>query len=197
MTESALSLLQRLLVARYGDLKTRLTRRLGSEDLASEALQDTWLRLQGDRTTVVINHSPEAYLFRTAVNAANDRRRSEVRRLTQAEVASLVTVPDDTPGPDRVLAARRELRDFAVILAELPPRQRAILLAARLEGMQRNEIAARYGISKRMVLRELAAAQNYCAARLRRAHPTGFTFGSRQASSLQPNRAGEEDGGDK
>ncbi len=194
MTEGALSFLQRLLVARYGDLKTRLTRRLGSEDLASEALQDTWLRLQGDQTAMVV-HSPEAYLFRTAVNAANDRRRSEARRLTRAEVVSLLTVPDEAPGPDRVLAARRELRDFAAILAELPPRQRAILLAARLEGMQRSEIAARYGISKRMVLRELAAAQNYCAARLRRVHPAGFTFGSRQTSSLQPDQASEEDGG--
>jgi DNA-directed RNA polymerase specialized sigma24 family protein len=126
MTEGALSLLQRLLVARYGDLKTRLTRRLGSEDLASEALQDTWLRLQGDQTATVVQ-SPEAYLFRTAVNAANDRRRAEARRLTRAEVASLLIVPDDAPGPDRALTARRELRDFSAILAELPPRQRAIL----------------------------------------------------------------------
>jgi RNA polymerase sigma factor (sigma-70 family) len=196
VTESALSLLQQLLVACYGDLKTRLTRRLGSEDLASEALQDTWLRLQGDQTATVVQ-SPEAYLFRAAVNAANDRRRAEARRLTRTDVASLLMVPDEAPGPDRALTARRELRDFSTILAELPPRQRAILLAARLEGMQRNEIAIRYGISKRMVLRELASAQNYCAARLRRAHPTGFTFGSRQTSGLQSGRAGEEDGEEK
>jgi RNA polymerase sigma factor (sigma-70 family) len=193
MTGNALSQLQRLLVARYGALKTRLTRRLGSEDLASEALQDTWLRLQGEQSAMVV-HSPEAYLFRTAVNVANDRRRAEARRLTRAEVDALLMVPDDSPEPDRVLTARRELRDFAAILAELPPRQRDILLAARLHGMQRNEIAARYGISKRMVLRELAAAQDYCAARLRRTHPNGFTFGSRQTSTLRLVRASDEDG---
>jgi RNA polymerase sigma-70 factor (ECF subfamily) len=195
MTESALSQLQRLLITRYGELKTRLTRRLGSEDLASEALQDTWLRLQGEQIAMVV-HSPEAYLFRTAVNAANDRRRAEARRLTRAEVASLLTVPDDAPEPDRVLTARQELEDFAAILAELPPRQRAILLAARLQGLQRNEIAARYGISKRMVLRELAAAQDYCAARLRRTHPNGFTFGTRQTSTLRIVRTRDEDGGE-
>ena len=53
-------------------------------------------------------------------------------------------------------------------MAELPPRQRAILLAARLDALPRREIARRYRISVRLVQRELQEAQDYCAARIKR-----------------------------
>jgi len=49
-------------------------------------------------------------------------------------------------------------------MAELPPRQREILLAARLDGLPRREIANRLGISLRLVEKELQRAQEYCLA---------------------------------
>ncbi|MGY3587623.1 DNA-directed RNA polymerase specialized sigma24 family protein [Bradyrhizobium sp. USDA 4341] len=45
MTEASLTLIRRLLVERYDELKRRLARRLGSAELAGEALQDAWLRI--------------------------------------------------------------------------------------------------------------------------------------------------------
>jgi RNA polymerase sigma-70 factor (ECF subfamily) len=152
---------------RYDDFKLRLARRLGSAELAGDALQDTWLKLQQDDGIAAVR-SDAAYLFRIAVNIARDRRRAEKRRLTTSEVETLLNVADDGPNPERVAETRSELRALQRIMAELPPRQCAILLAARLEGLPRQEIARRFRISVRMVQRELQDAQDYCAARLKR-----------------------------
>ena len=167
MTDTSLAALRRLLLSRYADFKARLTRHLGSSELAGEALQDTWLRLERGEGIATI-HSHDAYLFRIAVNLARDRQRAEDRRLTTAEVETLLSVAAEAPDPEQVVTARAELRALEAAMAELTPRRRAILLAARLDGLSRREIAARYRISVRLVQRELQEAQDYCAARIRR-----------------------------
>lgn len=183
MTETSLAALRRHLLLRYNDLKARLTRRLGSADLASDALQDTWLRLEDGNNIAAVRHA-DAYLFRTAVNIANDHRRAEARRLTTDEVEALLDIADDRPDPMRVSEARSELLALEDVMAELPPRQRAILLAARLDELPRREIARRFRISVRLVQRELQEAQDYCAARLRRSS-VSFTSGRRETSYQQ------------
>jgi len=167
MTDESLAALRRLLLHRYEDLKFRLARYLGSPELAGEALQDTWLRLERGEGIVAVR-SHDAYLFRIAVNLARDRQRTEDRRLTTNEVEALLTVQDEAPDSERTVAARSDLRALEAVMAELPPRQRAILLAARLDGLPRREIARRYRISVRLVQRELQEAQDYCAARMKR-----------------------------
>jgi RNA polymerase sigma factor (sigma-70 family) len=188
MTETSLTALRHLFLQRYERLRSRLARHLGSSDLAGEALQDTWLRLERGEGIAVV-HSHDAYLFRIAVNLARDRQRTEERRLTSGEVETLLTIVDDAPDAEQVAVARSDLRALEVVMAELPPRQRAILLAARLDGLPRNEIAKRYRISKRLVQRELQQAQDYCAARMKR--PKLFTLNARETSINQkPTAAG-------
>ena len=51
-------------------------------------------------------------------------------------------------------------------IAELTPRRRVILLAARLQGMPQREIASRLGVSLRLVEKELRLAQEHCARKL-------------------------------
>ena len=95
MTDASLAALRHLLLHRYEDFRSRLTRYLGSSELAGEALQDTWLRLErGEGIALVQNH--DTYLFRIAVNLARDRQRKE-HRLTANEVEALLTVEDDAP----------------------------------------------------------------------------------------------------
>lgn len=179
MTDASLVALRRRFLQRYEDLKSRLARHLGSSDLAREALQDTWLRLEReDGITAVRSH--DAYLFRIALNLARDRRRTEERRLTSNEIETLLTIVDDAPDAEHVAVARSDLRVLEAVMAELPPRQRAILLAARLDGLPRREIARRYRISTRLVQRELQEAQDYCAARMKR--PMLFTSDARETS---------------
>jgi RNA polymerase sigma-70 factor (ECF subfamily) len=51
-------------------------------------------------------------------------------------------------------------------LAELSPRRRHILLAARVEGRMLRDIAEQLGLSQRMVELELKAAVLHCSGRL-------------------------------
>lgn len=101
MMPSSLSVLRDFMLQRYDDLKARLTRRLGCPDLASDALQDTWLRLEGKEELGPVD-SPGPYLMRMAVNVAVDQQRVENRRLTVAEAEVLLHIADPAPRPERI-----------------------------------------------------------------------------------------------
>jgi RNA polymerase sigma-70 factor (ECF subfamily) len=165
MTNATPTMLRGLLAARYDDLKARLSRRLGSSELASDALQDTYVRLGVAEVSGPIR-SPAAYLFRMAFNVAMDQKRVEKRRLVRNEIHDLLDIADEAPGPDRIAEARFEVEALQKSIAELPPRRRVILLAARLQGMPQREIASRLGVSLRLVEKELRLAQEYCAQKL-------------------------------
>jgi hypothetical protein len=60
------------------------------------------------------------------------------------------------------------LQSLLGALYELPSRRRRIFIAARLEESPHLEIAERFGISTRMVEKELKAALTHCANRLQR-----------------------------
>jgi RNA polymerase sigma-70 factor, ECF subfamily len=165
MTDNGLSTLRRLFLDRYDDLKARLTQRLGSADLAGDAMQDTWLRLARTESVGVVQ-SPRSYLFRIALNVAEDRRRTEQRRpLSAVEIESLLELADDAPTPEQTVVARSDLEAFKAIVDELPRRRRAIFLAARFGNASRQEIADRMGISLRLVAKELQLAIEHCIAR--------------------------------
>jgi len=161
------ALLRSVLLADYRDFLDGLKRRLGSADLAGEALQETFLHL--DRVPQVKPvHSPKSYLYRIAVNIAIDRRRAEARRLTTGEVEALIDIADPTPNPEQIVEARSEFEHLKQAVAELPQRRREILLAARLDDVPNREIAKRYGVTVRTIEIELKAAVAHCASRLER-----------------------------
>jgi RNA polymerase sigma-70 factor (ECF subfamily) len=161
------SVLRQTFVSRYADLKRYLTRRLGSPHWAEDALHDTYIRLAAAETAGSLQ-DPGAYVFRAALHTALDHRRSEKRFLSSVDIDTLLHMADDAPGPGQSFEARFEIDRLAHIMSELPPRRHAILVAARLEGLSRRDLASRFGISISMVEQELRAAQEYCAARLRR-----------------------------
>jgi len=69
VVEPTKGVLRNLLLSSYEDLANWLTRRLGSQELAREALQETYLRLERGNEIGPV-HSPKAYLLRTAINIA-------------------------------------------------------------------------------------------------------------------------------
>jgi RNA polymerase sigma-70 factor (ECF subfamily) len=165
MTENALTIIRRLFVDRYDDLKARLTQRLGSADLAGDAMQDTWLRLSRTESIGAVQ-SPRSYLFRIALNVAEDRRRMERRqRISAIEIESLLELPDHAPTPEQAILGRSDLVAFQTIVDELPERRRVIFLAARVGNVPRQEIADRLGISRQLVAKELRLALEHCLAR--------------------------------
>jgi RNA polymerase sigma factor (sigma-70 family) len=167
MTETNLASLRQLLVERYDDMRRRLARRLGSTDLATEILHETYLRLDRGSAELGAVHSPKAYLFRTALNVAADHhRQAESRRLSGLEIEALRGIADAALDPAKALEARLEVTTLERALEELTPRRRAILIAARLQDVPHAEIAARFGISTRMVEKELKSALLHCSLRL-------------------------------
>lgn len=157
MTGQSWATLRQLLVTHYDELARRLTRRLGSADLASDALQETYVRLnRPDAGAAVAN--PLAYLMRTAVNVASNLRRTENRYLTASEVSSVLEVEDDQPDPERAAQARSEVQRIEQVLAGLPPRRREIFVAVLVDETPVRTLAERYGVSARFVQMELKAA---------------------------------------
>ncbi len=119
-------------------------RMTGSVSDADDVCQDAWLRWQSvDRSTVV---SPEAFLVRTVTHLAIDRLRSAQHR-RETYVGPYLPEPliaDDATATDPEAAA--ELADsvtlaFLVLLDELTPVERAVLLLHDVFGYGFDEVA--------------------------------------------------------
>jgi RNA polymerase sigma factor (sigma-70 family) len=165
MAESSQALLLRLLTSNYSTLKGRLARRLGSAEAADEALQEAFLRMERMEGIGAVRQ-PQSYLFRVALNIAADLRRSEKRRLARSEIEQLLQLEEDELTPERIVEGRSSVRALVQALDGLPARPRSILMAARIEGVTHEQIAARFAISTRLVERELKQALDHCRTQL-------------------------------
>lgn len=156
-----------LFLKNYEVFRQRLRRRLGSDELAVDALQETWFRVERMAGTGP-ERNPVAYLFRMALNIASDQRMAQSRLLTGIEIGELLDESSEAMDPAIVVNGQVEVEALARALEELPLRQRTILISARLENLMLTEIAAQHGISVRMVGKELKAALQHCGKRLDR-----------------------------
>jgi RNA polymerase sigma-70 factor, ECF subfamily len=174
--------LRNLLVSNYVSLSQRLARRLGSAEVADEALQDTYLRLQKGPELGPIR-KPTDYLFRIALNIAADRRRAEARKLTTTEIDELLQIADEAPDPARIVEARSELQALELALAELPERRQVIFKAVLLENIPRRDIAKRFGVSVRTIDFEVQRALEHGMRRLEQKFAPGFEPGPPESST--------------
>jgi RNA polymerase sigma factor (sigma-70 family) len=157
--------LRDLLVRDYLKLKSRLMRRFGSADLATEILHETYLRL-GTVDALGILHNPDAYLYRTVLNVAADSRDEDRRWVDKATIEAVRRRDDYELDPEEIFHAQQEWKALLAALDELPPRRRVIFLAARLREQSHREIAEQLGISTDTVDRELTQAFEFFAKRL-------------------------------
>ncbi|MDH2238466.1 RNA polymerase sigma factor [Pigmentiphaga sp. GD03639] len=167
MSQGAQPILLDYLTKRYGELKLRLARVLRNADLAGDALQDTWLRLNSEKSGGIGSvQSPRAYLMRMAANAAVDIQRRHGQSLPHEEVSALLELADPAPGPAEQAEARSDLAALVAMLNRLPSRQREVIVLVRLEGMAQKEVARRLGVSLRTVEMDLKRAHEYLDARM-------------------------------
>jgi RNA polymerase sigma-70 factor (ECF subfamily) len=152
----------------YEDFRRRLRRRLRSDDLVDDVLQETYLKVERLDPNEERAAHPTGYLFRMALNMAVDHHRASGRLLTGVEVDELLHGVDDPIDPPTVLASRQDLEALGTALDALTRRQRDILIAARVDEQPHTEIAARHGISVRMVGKELKKALETCATKVGR-----------------------------
>jgi RNA polymerase sigma factor (sigma-70 family) len=135
------------------DLQRFLSKRRFVESDIKDVCQEVYLRLlRFERTEVVQN--PLAYLFRVAANVAHDFR------LRQAQWSPLdpaqLDEPAPEPGPEQQLEIEHRNRRLAEILATLPALSRAALVLHSQEELTYEEIAARLGVTRRVVKRAIS-----------------------------------------
>lgn len=181
MSDSGREVLCRHFLLDYQEIKRRLTRRLGSADRASDALHDTWIRLQ-DTPQIGAVERPKPYLLQMAYRLSLKRRASERPTVTLDDACAALDLVDETPDAERVIEAKSELRALDEALAELSPRRRDILLASRVDGVTLGEIALRHGLSQRMIEKELKLALIHCGHRLGREIVQRFGPGAAKGS---------------
>ncbi len=162
MSEETRTFLLNFFSQSYSDLKHRLTRSLGNDDLAGDALHDTWLRLERlkDQSPVL---NPRAFLLRMATNIAVDIKRSESRLFPFDEINALLDLPDLSPGPEQTAKGAGEMDKLMQGIRRLSRQRRQILVLVRWEGLQYKEVAQRLGISVRTVEHELQRAHAFLA----------------------------------
>ncbi len=167
MTEVASAGLCALFEAGYLTFRERLKRRLGSADRADEALHDTWLRLASNVNIGEVRNLG-AYAYRAALNIAATHRAMETRRGNLTEVSVVWYETGQAIDTEQIAEAQDEIDELEAALAEIPPRRRCIVMLAHVEGISREEIGRRFGISARMVGKEIRHALDHCSERLDR-----------------------------
>ena len=150
---------QRSLVRYLRDL---LRRREDAEDVA----QETYLRLLGAGSLERSEAHIRAFMFRAATNLAYDRFRQRRTRGPHDD-AELLALSDDTPSAERVVAMEQAVAIVERTLLELPPRCRQVFLLRTSHEWSYEAIAARLGVSKRTVEREMQTALDACQRELR------------------------------
>ncbi|WP_398501113.1 RNA polymerase sigma factor [Variovorax sp.] len=155
--------LQEHLVRHYAQLHQRMSRRLGGADLAAECLHDTWLRLARPVEGAVDN--ADAYVFRMLCHVATDRLRSQRPSVSLDDPDNgCPELSDELPGPHAVAEARSSLAALSRAMQGLSRRQRAVLVALRVEERSRGDVSRWLGISLRSVDTALRQALAHCSA---------------------------------
>lgn len=96
------------------------------------------------------------FVFTIARNLLIDKmRQSQIVPIDAVSDLEALNVATDTPGPDRNVLARDELRRVRSALEDLPPRAREVVILRRIEGLSRREIAQRMGITEKTVSEHL------------------------------------------
>jgi RNA polymerase sigma factor (sigma-70 family) len=178
-----IAVLRKMLVGEYDDLRRQLTRRLGSDDVAREVLQETYLHLDRPSLLSVID-SPKRYLLTIATNIARMRFRRERRLVNLNDLDEALDFVDEAPDPLRSFEARQEFEALKAAFDELTPRRRYILFASRLEGRRLRDIADELYVSQRLVEKELKAALIFCGSKISRDVIQRFGPGTREASHM-------------
>ena len=148
------------------ELTRYLRRRLGSAHLASDLVQDAFVRLAEQPSGQVQDF--RAYLYRVGRNLLIDHVKQERRRQTYAVPhESLAAIVDEAPSPEDAVDARLRLEKLQTIVGQLPLRTQQVFVLTRIDALTQAEAARRLGISESAVQKHLAMAIQHVTQRLR------------------------------
>lgn len=163
-----------LLRPRWPRLVRIAARIVGDPADAQDVAQQACLRLWQTMDRVRPDEDLDGWIYRMVVNLALDtlrRRRARPEgRAAVADPAALGLV-DPGAGPEqRAIAAELE-RALADVTADLPPRQKAVFVLTRVEGLPPAQVAEILGIAPSTVRNTLFQLRAAIARRLRDRYP--------------------------
>jgi RNA polymerase sigma factor (sigma-70 family) len=153
----------------YRELLGFLSRKVSDRATASDLAQESYVRVYSAQQAGAVVRDPRALLYKTARNLVVDQaRRSDVRTRfaePQDDVAS--NEPDNTLGPtafepDAVLGSQQMVNAILRTIDSLPPRCRQAFMLHKFDGLTHAEVAARMGISIKMVEQHVRNAVEAC-----------------------------------
>lgn len=149
-----------------GRLYRYLRRRLANEADAQELAQETFLRLLRVARADLIT-DPAAYLYRVARNLIYEQCCKALPADRWVDESELQTLEDPRNTPEEDFDRTALSEQIASFIAELTPRDQAIVQLFCREGLSQREIGERLGLSKSMVQKCLAQGMAHCRKRLR------------------------------
>lgn len=158
----------RILFEKYQPILFRYaSQSLHDADTAHDIVQETFLRLWRNRTSLQQQRPLLAYLLRICRNLVLDAARHDaVRRRLEPEVP--VPSPSAGDNPDEALQLKMlDEKLSEIVNTRLPPKCREIFLLSRMEGMLNAEIGKRLGIAPKTVENQITRALKIIRRHLR------------------------------
>ena len=133
---------------------------LKSREDAEEVVQETFLKIWENRESFQENYPFEPLLFRIAKNTSLNYTRKKVNRTVfEKHFGFFANLSENSADQYVLFKETQEIID--AILNGLPPKRKEIFLLQRVEGLSRNEIADKLGISVVTVDHQLSKANKY------------------------------------
>lgn len=158
-TERLRSQFDEAINAHREELLMYLQRRTRDAEVAADLTQETLSRMMVYRDTSRIE-SYELLMYRVAHNLVLEYQRARYRRRATDHVSLSVAGPlraDEAP-VEEIVDARLSLELLKRALIGLPPKRRLAFMLSRFEGLTYPEVAARMGISVKMVEKHISKA---------------------------------------
>lgn len=154
-------------------LMRMLTRRLGNPHDAKEAVHDVFTRyIAAGKILPPEEQGP--YLYQMAIHLTHDiwHKSRYQRNVGIVSLEEHTDMLEQLPAagdsdPASMMDHRERLHRLEAAMAELPERQREVLVLHSIDGLTQTEIARRLGISRRMVYTHLTRALAYCELRVK------------------------------
>lgn len=144
----------------HGRLYYFLFALLKSKEDAEEIIQETFLKIWESREQFWEDYPFESLLFRIAKNASINYNRKKINRAVFEKDFSFFTDLSEYSA-DQYLLFQETQQIIDTILDGLPPKRKEIFLLQKVEGLSRQEIAAKLNISIITVDHQLLKANKY------------------------------------
>jgi RNA polymerase sigma-70 factor (ECF subfamily) len=133
----------------YRPLTVFANKYLGDLDASKELVQDLFVSIYENRTSLIITTSLRAYLYQAVRNRClNQLKRDEVRRVYQTQAARKQDIGETLE--EQILVNELEHQIFRII-SQLSPKCREVFILSRVKGLKNQEIADSLEISRRTV----------------------------------------------